>query len=92
MRFELPATRTLEFTGNRTVPILSYGGDKQSFTVVLAVKADIQRRSSAANRGAQENAGFCTQEGLDERRRFVIFPLSFSEYLIVAMTILWNNL
>ena len=40
MRFELPATRTLEFTGNRTVPILSCGGDKQSFTVVLAVKAD----------------------------------------------------
>ena len=40
MRFELPATRTLEFTGNRTVPILSCGGDKTSFTVVLAVKAD----------------------------------------------------
>ena len=39
MRFELPATRTLEFTGNRTVPILSCGGDKQSFTVALAVKA-----------------------------------------------------
>lgn len=35
---ELPATRTSEFTGNRTVPILSCGGDKQSFTVVLAVK------------------------------------------------------
>ena len=40
MRFELPATRTLEFSGNRTVPILSCGGDKQSFTVVLAVKAN----------------------------------------------------
>ena len=39
-RFELPATRTLEFTGNRTVPILSCGGDKHSFTVVLAVKAN----------------------------------------------------
>ena len=39
MRFELPATRKFEFTGNRTVPILSCGGDKQSFTVVLAVKA-----------------------------------------------------
>ena len=39
-RFELPATRTLEFTGNRTVPILSCGGDKQSFTVVLAVRAN----------------------------------------------------
>ena len=39
-RFELPAIRTLEFTGNRTVPILSCGGDKQSFRVVLAVKAN----------------------------------------------------
>ena len=36
MRFELPATRTLEFTGNQTVPLLSCGGNKQSFTVVLA--------------------------------------------------------
>lgn len=40
MRFELPATRTLEFTGSRTVPVLSYGADKQSFTVALAVKAN----------------------------------------------------
>ena len=40
MRFELPAIRTLEFTGNQTVRILSCGGDKQSFTVVLAVKAN----------------------------------------------------
>ena len=38
MRFELPVTRTLELTRNRTVPILSHSGDKQSFTVVLAVK------------------------------------------------------
>ena len=38
MRFELPATRKFEFTGNRTETILSCGGDKQSFTVVLAVK------------------------------------------------------
>ena len=30
MRVELPATITLEFSGNRTVPILSCGGDKQS--------------------------------------------------------------
>ena len=36
MQFELPATRTLEFTGNRTVPILSCGGDKQNFTVIAA--------------------------------------------------------
>lgn len=40
MRFELPATRTLEFTGNQTVQIFSCRGDKQSFTVVLAVKVD----------------------------------------------------
>ena len=40
MRFELPATRTLEFTGNRTVPITTYGADKQNFTVSLAVKAN----------------------------------------------------
>ena len=40
MRFELPATRILEFTGNRTMPILSCGGDKQIFTVVLVVKAN----------------------------------------------------
>lgn len=40
MRFKLPATRTLEFTGNRTVPITSCGADKQSFAVALAVKAN----------------------------------------------------
>ena len=40
MRFELPATRTLEFTGNQTVPITTCGADKQSFTVALAVKAN----------------------------------------------------
>ena len=43
MQFELPATRTLEFSGNRTVPILSCSGDKQSFTVVLAVRANGQK-------------------------------------------------
>ena len=32
--------RTLEFTGNQTVPILLCCGDKQSFTVVLAVKTN----------------------------------------------------
>lgn len=40
MQFELPAMRALEFSGNRTGPTLSCGGDKQSFTVVLAVKAN----------------------------------------------------
>ena len=40
MRFELPATRTLEFTGSRKVPVLSCGADKRSFTVALTVKAN----------------------------------------------------
>ena len=40
MRFELPATQTLEFTWNRMVPITTCGADKQSFTVALAVKAN----------------------------------------------------
>ena len=40
MRFELPATRTLEFTRSRTVPVLSWGADKQSFMVALTVKAN----------------------------------------------------
>ena len=40
MQFELLATRTLEFTGSRTVPVLFCGADKQSFTVALAVKAN----------------------------------------------------
>ena len=40
MRFELPATRTLEFTGSRTVPVVSCGADKRSFTVALTVKAN----------------------------------------------------
>ena len=39
-RFELPATRTLEFTRNRTVPVLSCGADKQSFALALTVKAN----------------------------------------------------
>ena len=40
IRFELPAARTLEFTGSRTVPLLSCSADKQSFTVALTVKAN----------------------------------------------------
>ena len=37
MRFELPSSRTLEFSGSRTVPVKSCGAEKRSFTVVLAV-------------------------------------------------------
>ena len=40
MRFELPSTRSLEFTGSRTVPIKTCGAEKRSFTVTLAVAAD----------------------------------------------------
>ena len=37
MRFELPSSRTLEFSGSRTVPVKSCGAEKRSFTVTLAV-------------------------------------------------------
>ena len=40
MRFELLATRNLEFTRSRTVPVLSCGANKQSFRVALTMKAN----------------------------------------------------
>ena len=40
MRFELPSSRSLEFTGSRTVPVKTCGAEKRSFTVTLAVAAD----------------------------------------------------
>ena len=40
MRFEMPSSRTLEFSGSRTVPVKSCGAEKRSFTVTLAVAAD----------------------------------------------------
>ena len=40
MRFELPSTRSLEFTGSRTVPVKTCRAEKQSFTVTLAIAAD----------------------------------------------------
>ena len=40
MWFKLPSSRTLEFSGNRTVPVKSCGTEKWSFTVTLAVAAD----------------------------------------------------
>ena len=61
--------------------------------IVAEAEAMNNNREIAREHGiSQENAGFCTQEDLDGRRRFVIFPLSFSEYLIAAMTILSNDL
>ena len=38
--FELPSSRTLEFSGSRTVSVKSCGAEKLSFTVVLALAAD----------------------------------------------------
>ena len=40
MRFELPSSQTLEFSGSRTVPVKSCGAEKRSFTVTLGVPAD----------------------------------------------------
>ena len=40
VRFELPSSRSLEFTGSRTVPVKTCGAEKRSFTVALAVAAD----------------------------------------------------
>ena len=43
MRFELPATRTLEFTGNRTVPVLSCGADKQFVSFIQGFQRKNQK-------------------------------------------------
>ena len=40
MRFELPSTRSLEFSSSRMVPVKTCGAEKRSFTVTLAVAAD----------------------------------------------------
>lgn len=45
MKFELPATRTLSFTGERTVPVKSCGAEKRSFTVALTIRGDGQKIS-----------------------------------------------
>ena len=46
MRFELPSSRSLEFSGSRTVPVKSCGAEKRSFTVTLAVAADGKKTST----------------------------------------------
>ena len=86
MRFELPATRTLEFTGSRTVPVLSCGADKQSFTVdskserrKTPTESHIQRCSTAEHKHATKDASFSAQERLDGRRRYVLSPHSLLE-------------
>ena len=40
MRFKLPSTCSLEFTGRQTVPVKTCGAQKQSFTVALCMLAD----------------------------------------------------
>jgi len=40
MRFQLPSTRSLEFTGSQMVPVKTCGAEKRGFTVTLAVTAD----------------------------------------------------
>ena len=97
MRFELPGHKN---TGNRTVPILSCGGDKQSFTVVLAVKANGEKLPPKAifkgvrqlriqvPRGMQVSVhkkGWMEEEDL-------FFFLYHSEYIIAATTISSNDL
>lgn len=87
-------------TGNRTVPILSCGGDKQSFTVVLAVKANGEKLPPKAifkgvrqlriqvPRGMQVSVhkkGWMEEEGL-------FFFLYHLEYIIAATTISSNDL
>lgn len=43
MRFELPSSRTLEFSGSKTVPVKSCGAEKRSFTGTLAFAADVKK-------------------------------------------------
>jgi len=45
MHFELPSTRSLDFTGSRMVPVKTCGAEKRSFTVTLA-KQNFHPRSS----------------------------------------------
>ena len=57
IRFELPSSRTLEFSGSRTVPVKSCGAEKRNFTVVLAVAADgtkLPRKPSSKASGHRE--------------------------------------
>ena len=49
IQFELPATRTLEFTGSRTVPVLSCGAG------VYKMKTEDRRLKTAARRPKTKN-------------------------------------
>ncbi|KAK7934312.1 hypothetical protein WMY93_005208 [Mugilogobius chulae] len=43
LTFDIPVNRTVEKTGTRTVPILTTGNEKSSFTVVLGCQANGQK-------------------------------------------------
>ena len=56
MRFEMPSSRTLEFSGSRTVPVKSCGAEKRSFTVTLAVAADGKKLPPKVGNGTEDDA------------------------------------
>ena len=53
MGFELPSSRTLEFSGSRTIPVKSRGAQKRSFTVMLGVAADGKLPTAVIFKGVQ---------------------------------------
>ena len=73
MRFELPATRTLEFTGSRTVPVLSCGADKRTAKNCHRKSSPKVFDSWRSTRHLQD-ASFSAQERLDGRKRYVLSP------------------
>ena len=95
MRFELPAIRTLELTGNRTVPILSCRDDKQSFMVVLTVKADGQKLPPKVIFKGVRQLRIQLPRGMQvsiHKKACLFFFLYHSEYIIGAMTIFSHDL
>ena len=78
-RFQLPATRILEFTGTRpfqSTRITTCGAEKQSFPRSLKVvgweEVSFQRRKIPERfGGSSENAGLCTSKMMDWRGRQV---------------------
>lgn len=66
MRFELPATRTLDFTESRTVPVLSRAGCSvsESERQKTHTKSRIQRGSAAEYQISVHKKGWMDQEGM----------------------------
>ena len=66
MRFELPSSRSLEFTGSRTVPVNTCGAEKHSFTGALAVAADGTKCPDSERPHCSEFLPSCPpQKGMD---------------------------